>query len=127
MATPAAPPARAPWHLGRGSIRLQLTVLVLLVVLPTFGAILWHLVDERERDRRMAIDRVRQIADNVSARLSYQVGDYANTLTLIASQPRVRAMTPGQCDPLIVGQAHHVIHRADHILGAALHPEARAK
>ena len=101
MATPAAPPARAPWHLGRGSIRLQLTVLVLLVVLPTFGAILWHLVDERERDRRMAIDRVRQIADNVSARLSYQVGDYANTLTLIASQPRVRAMTPGQCDPLI--------------------------
>ena len=33
----------------------------------------------------------------------------------------------GQCDPLIVGQAHHVIHRADHILGAALHPEARVK
>lgn len=31
----------------------------------------------------------------------------------------------GQPDPLIVGQAHHVIHRADHILGTALHPDAR--
>jgi polyphosphate kinase 2 len=32
-----------------------------------------------------------------------------------------------QPDPLIVGQAHYVIHRADHILGSALHPEARIK
>jgi len=30
-------------------------------------------------------------------------------------------------DPLIVGQAHHVIHSADHILGKALHPEARVR
>ena len=28
-------------------------------------------------------------------------------------------------DPLIVGQAGHVIHRASHILGAALHPDTR--
>ncbi len=28
-------------------------------------------------------------------------------------------------DPLIVGGARHVIHKADHILGTALHPEAR--
>ena len=28
-------------------------------------------------------------------------------------------------DPLIVGQAGHVIHRADHILGSALHPDQR--
>ncbi len=31
----------------------------------------------------------------------------------------------GQPDPLIVGQAHHVVHRSDHILGTAIHPEAR--
>lgn len=31
----------------------------------------------------------------------------------------------GQPDPLIVGQAHHVIHRSDHILGTALHPGTR--
>jgi polyphosphate kinase len=29
-------------------------------------------------------------------------------------------------DPLIVGQAAHVIHRAEHILGASLHPDGRA-
>lgn len=28
-------------------------------------------------------------------------------------------------DPLIVGQAHHVIHRSEHILGTTLRPEAR--
>lgn len=31
----------------------------------------------------------------------------------------------GQPDPLIVGQAHHVVQRSDHILGTALHPDAR--
>lgn len=30
-------------------------------------------------------------------------------------------------DLLIVGQAHHVIHRSDHILGTALHPGSRKK
>jgi polyphosphate kinase 2 len=29
----------------------------------------------------------------------------------------------GKPDPLIVGQAHHVIHRSDHILGTAMHPD----
>ncbi|WP_299084505.1 polyphosphate kinase 2 [uncultured Ruegeria sp.] len=33
----------------------------------------------------------------------------------------------GAPDPLIVGQANHVVHRSDHILGAALHPKARKK
>ncbi len=28
-------------------------------------------------------------------------------------------------DPLIVGSTYHVIHQADHILGAALHPQSR--
>ncbi|MFB2593567.1 polyphosphate kinase 2 [Paracoccus sp. p4-l81] len=31
----------------------------------------------------------------------------------------------GSPDPLIVGHASHVVHHADHILGAALHPEVR--
>lgn len=31
----------------------------------------------------------------------------------------------GEADPLIVGQAHHVIHRSEHILGTALHPDTR--
>ncbi len=31
----------------------------------------------------------------------------------------------GQPDPLIVGRASHVVHSADHILGASLHPDQR--
>ncbi len=33
----------------------------------------------------------------------------------------------GEPDLLIVGQAHHVIHRSAHILGTALHPDSRLK
>ena len=41
--------------------------------------------------------------------------DYPGKDTKIARAP----------DPLIVGQASHVIHRADHILGTSLHPDHR--
>ncbi len=41
--------------------------------------------------------------------------DYPDKTPKIAKAP----------DPLIVGQASHVIHRADHILGTSLHPETR--
>ncbi len=33
----------------------------------------------------------------------------------------------GQPDPLIVGRAEHVVHRSEHILGSALHPDKRVK
>ena len=33
----------------------------------------------------------------------------------------------GKPDPLIVGQAHHVIHKSEHILGTALHPDSRLR
>ncbi|WP_428543895.1 polyphosphate kinase 2 [Profundibacter sp.] len=33
----------------------------------------------------------------------------------------------GQPDPLIVGRASHVVHGADHILGASLHPDQRKR
>ncbi|MCU9837865.1 polyphosphate kinase 2 [Ruegeria sp. WL0004] len=33
----------------------------------------------------------------------------------------------GAPDPLIVGRAHHVIHKSEHILGTALHPDQRAR
>ena len=41
--------------------------------------------------------------------------DYPDKDTRIAHAP----------DPLIVGQAGHVIHRSEHILGASLHPDTR--
>ena len=89
------------WGLGRRSIRLQLSVLVLAALLPTFVAAIWHLLQDRERDRRYALDQVNQLAASVSSRLQVQLDDYAVTLTLLADQPQVRSMQPGVCDPLI--------------------------
>ncbi|MEX0305296.1 MAG: polyphosphate kinase 2 [Leisingera sp.] len=48
---------------------------------------------------------------------------FLSTLDYPGKDPEV-AQAP---DPLIVGQAHHVIHQSDHILGKALHPETRAR
>ena len=46
---------------------------------------------------------------------------FLSTLDYPGKDPEV-AKVP---DPLIVGHASHVIHRADHILGTALHPDHR--
>jgi len=46
---------------------------------------------------------------------------FLSTLDYPDKNPKI-AKAP---DPLIVGQASHVIHRADHILGTSLHPETR--
>jgi len=102
MDSPAAFARRGFWSLGRRSIPQQLATLVLVAVLPAFFASIWHLLEERERDRRLAIDQVRQIADTTANRLQGRISDYVNTLTLIAGQPLVRAMRSGICDPLIL-------------------------
>jgi hypothetical protein len=46
---------------------------------------------------------------------------FLSTLDYPGKDPKI-AHAP---DPLIVGQAGHVIHKAEHILGASLHPETR--
>ena len=58
--------------------------------------------------------------DKKRARLNCML-HFLSTLDYPGKDPRV-AHAP---DPLIVGQAGHVIHKADHILGASLHPETR--
>ncbi len=92
---------RSFWGLRRKSISLQLSVLVLVVLLPVFLASTWHIVKDRERDRQMALDQVRLLADNVASRVQSSLDDYSKTLTLIAGQPLVRVMQAGTCDPLI--------------------------
>jgi polyphosphate kinase 2 len=58
--------------------------------------------------------------DKKRARLNCML-HFLSTLDYPDKDPKV-AHAP---DPLIVGQAGHVIHKSDHILGAALHPDAR--
>jgi polyphosphate kinase 2 len=46
---------------------------------------------------------------------------FLSTLDYPGKDPKVAKLP----DPLIVGGARHVIHRSDHILGTALHPDTR--
>ncbi len=58
--------------------------------------------------------------DKKRARLNCML-HFLSTLDYPDKDPKI-AHAP---DPLIVGQAGHVIHKADHILGASLHPDTR--
>jgi len=58
--------------------------------------------------------------DKKRARLNCML-HFLSTIDYPDKDPRI-ARAP---DPLIVGQAGHVIHRSDHILGASLHPDSR--
>jgi polyphosphate kinase 2 len=58
--------------------------------------------------------------DKKRARLNCML-HFLSTLDYPDKDPKI-ARAP---DPLIVGQAGHVIHKSDHILGAALHPDTR--
>jgi diguanylate cyclase (GGDEF)-like protein/PAS domain S-box-containing protein len=101
MGRPEASSSRPFRALGRRSIGQQLAVLVLVATVPSFLFVIWHLVSERERDGQIALNQVRQLADNAANRVQVSLHDYATTLTLIAEQPLVKLMDPGVCDPLI--------------------------
>ncbi|MBF9060606.1 polyphosphate kinase 2 [Rhodobacterales bacterium HKCCSP123] len=58
--------------------------------------------------------------DKKRARLNCML-HFLSTLDYPGKDPKI-AHAP---DPLIVGQAGHVIHKAEHILGASLHPDTR--
>ncbi len=89
--------------LGRRSIRVQLAVLVLVAALPLFLLFVWQLVQTRDRDRAQALERIDLLLSGIQNRLQSGLADYASTLSLIASQPLVRSMDVGACDPLIKG------------------------
>jgi len=97
-----APGAEVP-GLGRRSIRFQLAVLVLVATLPLFLVSVWQMVHGRDRDRAQALERVDLLLNATLSRLQASLSDYAGTLSLIASQPLVRSMAVGGCDPLIKG------------------------
>ncbi len=99
---PSTPRPALP-GLGRQSIRVQLAVLVLVAALPVFLLSIWQLLQQRDRDRAVAREHVRLLVDGTVNRLQASLDDYAVTLSLIASQPRVKAVDAGGCDPLIDG------------------------
>ena len=87
--------------LGQKSIRVQLALLVLGIVLPAFVVAVVYLERQREAARQIARDKVALLADNAAQRLAGRLRELEQLLTYIANQPFVRAMDPARCDQAI--------------------------
>ncbi len=88
------------WNLTR-SIRGQILLLVLTLVLP-FGAMLaWFMSAHFQHISDHAHERVRSIADNTTDNLQRYLRQNEAVLARLAATPLVRAMRPGDCDPIL--------------------------
>ena len=84
-------------NLGQKSIRVQLALLVLGIVLPAFAVAVVYLWRERDDAREAAREKVDILADDTAQRLENRLREYKLLLTYIGGQPDIRALTPGHC------------------------------
>ncbi len=77
------------------SIRAQLILLVLAVLLPAVGLITWDVANDVYRAREAAYAKVKIVADGVAANLDSVLGDQEDLLRMVAAEfsgnPPVRA------------------------------------
>ncbi len=88
-------------NLGRKTIRVQLALLVLVVVLPTFFVSIRYLLNERDEARQVARDQVKILVDQAADRLTASLRVHEVLLATIAARPQVRAMDSGFCGEVI--------------------------
>lgn len=104
----------------RLSIRVQLLVLVLAVVLPAAGVFTYYVADESEEASEAAYAKVKILADNTQSNLDQLLREYEAVLSRIAQRPRVRALDTGNFDP-VVGEFMHMHPEFDNLGVRDLH------
>jgi diguanylate cyclase (GGDEF)-like protein/PAS domain S-box-containing protein len=87
--------------LGRKTIRVQLALLVLALILPTFFVSIWYLLAERDSARQVAREKVKILVDNASDRVNASLRVHADLLTILSEQPQLRAMKGNSCGAVI--------------------------
>jgi PAS domain S-box-containing protein len=85
----------------RWSIRAQLVALVLAVTVPAAGLVAYALVTAANEARVAAYAQVQYLASAAASRLDFVIRDNADLLDQVARRPRVRALDPRNCDPLL--------------------------
>ena len=70
----------------RLSIRAQLLVLVLLVLIPSTMFVGWHVANDAQQAREAAYARVKLVADNVAGDIELLLRDHEATLRLVAAE-----------------------------------------
>ena len=83
------------------SIRAQLLVLVLSVVLPAAGIFAYYVVDESQEASAEAYAKVKILAGNTQANLEQLLREHEAVLSRLAARPLVAALDARNCDPLI--------------------------
>jgi PAS domain S-box-containing protein len=87
--------------LKRLSIRTQIFLLAMAIMLPLAGLLAWQLGAELRHAREMAQSRVRSIADNAATDLQRHFAQAEAALARIAARPLVRGLNPARCDPIV--------------------------
>lgn len=88
------------WQFTR-SIRGQILLLALALLVPVFGMLAWFMASNLQRTSDEAHDRVRNIADNTADNIQRYLRHNEAILARLASTPLVREMVPGRCDPIL--------------------------
>ena len=70
------------------SIRAQLLLLVLFVLLPSLAFVAWHVVDDEKQARDAAYAAVKIVAADVAADIELALRDQEETLSLVAAEFR---------------------------------------
>jgi PAS domain S-box-containing protein len=85
----------------RWTIRAQLVALVLAVAVPAAGLIAYVLVGSAREARTAALAQVEYLASSSANRLEDEIQDVRSLLDAFSRRPRVRALDPRDCDPLL--------------------------
>lgn len=85
----------------RLSVRMQLMLLLVAVLLPVLGVLFYHLENGRQAARHFAAERVRILAHATASSLGNLLRDHAAVLGRIAQRPMVMALDAQSCDPII--------------------------
>lgn len=85
----------------RLSVRMQLMLLLVAVLLPGLGVLLYHLENGRQAARHFAAERVSILAHATASSLDTLLRDQEMVLGRMAQRPMVMALHAEECDPII--------------------------
>ena len=89
------------WRRMRLSIRAQLLLLVLVVLLPVTALVVWDAEHDYVTAQEGSYATARTLATDTAARLSLLLRDNEAMLARLARRPLIRALDPNKCDPAI--------------------------
>ena len=102
---PLSPGSRLGLSVSRLSVRAQLGLLILAILVPVFSALASYVIRERQQARDAARQEVQRNAQRVAENLERFFDDHLSLLSRLAERPQVRALDPAHCDPFLIEYA----------------------